>query len=203
MALTRTMRAMVLALGSVAAVAVLAGCSSPYMKKRRADFLQVGDWGVTTSKKPGFSLHACGFGLVSAGVGHVNGRFTGFGGDQVGSQKHYHKCLGLIVWSYDEIGWGDKVDPKDPNTLLQWHIGPVGWLGYPKRPPSYKLACTHYLHLGFVGLMSNLRYLEMADFLLGWGTLDILGDDDHENGDWAWQTTNPKYTPRWTPKLPF
>lgn len=203
MGLSRTTRRIVLGLTVVAGAAVLGGCGSPYLRQRRNDLLQVGDLGITTSKKPYLSVHACGLGLVSAGAGRLDGKFTGLGGDQVGTQDHYHRALGLVVWSYDEIGWGDKVDPKDPNTLLQWHIGPVGWLGYPKRPPSYSLACTHYLHLGFVGLMSNLRYLEMVDFLLGWTTLDIMGDDGHENGDWAWQTANPKYTPRWTPKLPY
>lgn len=35
----------------------------------------------------------------------------------------------------------------------------------------------HYVHLGRVGLVANFRWGEMADFILGWTTLDIAHDD--------------------------
>ena len=189
---------------AVAAMIVAAsGCSSAFREQRRKDLLQIGDWGVTVSKKPYLSMHVCGFGIVSAGGGHVEGKFFGYGGEQIGTIDHYHKCLGLIAWSYDEIGWGDKLDPQDPTTFMQWHIGPIGWLGYPRRAPAYTLACTHYLHLGFIGLMANARYFEMLDFATGFVGYDLQKDDERALGDWSYQTANPKFKPKWCPKLPF
>ena len=35
----------------------------------------------------------------------------------------------------------------------------------------------HSLHVGYVGLMGNLHYVEMVDFLLGWAGWDITRDD--------------------------
>ena len=182
-------------------VTALSGCA--YLRQRRNDFLQTSDLGITTSRTPYLALQASTMGIFSVGAGRFDGTFTGVGGDQTGSVRHYHRGLGLIAWSYDEIGWGEKADPADPNTLLQWHSGPIGWLGYPQRPPSYAFACTHYLHLGVVGVVANFRYLETLDFLLGWTTLDILKDDDKEPGDWTSQVAEPKHHPKWTPKLPF
>jgi hypothetical protein len=35
----------------------------------------------------------------------------------------------------------------------------------------------HSLHVGHVGLMGNLHYLEILDFVLGWPGWDICRDD--------------------------
>jgi len=35
----------------------------------------------------------------------------------------------------------------------------------------------HCLHVGYVGLMGNLHYFQILDFLLGWFGLDVAGDD--------------------------
>jgi len=35
----------------------------------------------------------------------------------------------------------------------------------------------HVLHVGYVGIMGNLHYLEILDFVLGWPGWDISGDD--------------------------
>jgi len=45
----------------------------------------------------------------------------------------------------------------------------------------------HYLHLGHVGLVANFRWTEIADFFLGWFTIDLAGDDGYERGKWPWQ----------------
>ena len=41
----------------------------------------------------------------------------------------------------------------------------------------------HYIHLGRVGLVANFRWGEIADFLLGWTTLDIAHDDNRAAGE--------------------
>ena len=44
----------------------------------------------------------------------------------------------------------------------------------------------HYVHLGHVGLVLNFRWGEMADFLLGFTTLDFAHDDGRKFGHWGW-----------------
>jgi hypothetical protein len=39
------------------------------------------------------------------------------------------------------------------------------------------LYCPKVLHLGWVGVALNCHLPELADFFLGWTTLDIMGDD--------------------------
>ena len=38
-----------------------------------------------------------------------------------------------------------------------------------------------------MGGILNIRYLEIVDFLLGWTTFDLAGDDGHPYGKWPWQ----------------
>ena len=49
-----------------------------------------------------------------------------------------------------------------------------------------------------MGLVGNLRYLEMLDFMLGFTTIDIAGDDGVKHGAWPWKRgailTNPEAT---------
>ncbi len=191
-----------LGLGMVV-LAGLEGCT--YMRHRGADARQMIDLGATVTPKPYFSFHACGMGIVSAGVGRCDGDFYGLGGDRFGKTRHFHRDIGLIAWSYDEIGWGDAVDPEKPETLERFHIGPVGYLNYPERKPPYAFACLHYLHLGYAGLAFNVRWGEMADFLLGWTTFDLCGDDGKKPGeaDWPWRKGRPRKKPVWQPKLPY
>jgi hypothetical protein len=40
------------------------------------------------------------------------------------------------------------------------------------------ISCPHYLHLGWVGVVATPRYLQMLDFVAGWTTLDVGGDDN-------------------------
>ncbi len=44
----------------------------------------------------------------------------------------------------------------------------------------------HYIHLGHVGLVSNFRWGQIADFVLGWATIDFAGDDGGKVGHWPW-----------------
>ena len=128
------LRRMCVGLALAAALAVLQGCT--YLRHRAEDAKEVVDLGVTWSKKPCFSVYSCGLGLTSLGAGKLDGKFAGMGGGRLGVQRHYHKSLGLILWCYEEIGWGDY-DLAKPETLNYWHIGPIGWAKYPQRRPSY------------------------------------------------------------------
>ena len=51
-----------------------------------------------------------------------------------------------------------------------------------------------------------VRYGEIADFLLGWTTYDLCGDDDQREfgkGDWPWWRDEPRDGPVYNPNLPF
>jgi hypothetical protein len=50
----------------------------------------------------------------------------------------------------------------------------------------------HFVHLGHVGLVMNLRWGEVADFLVGWTTLDLAGDDGKRFAHWPWMPARPE-----------
>jgi hypothetical protein len=39
------------------------------------------------------------------------------------------------------------------------------------------VSCPKLLHLGWVGVELNCRFVELADFLLGWAGVDFMEDD--------------------------
>jgi len=175
------------------------GCT--YLKHRGEDATEMLELGVTWSKTPYGSFYVCGGGLATAGVGHMNGRFAGIGGSKVGATRHYYKLLGLLLWSYEEIGWGE-FDPAKPETLDRQHVGLLGWIMHPERRPAYAFGCVHCFHAGYAGLVFNARYVEVLDFLFGWFGLDLAGDDGERFGRWPWQAKDAKNAPR-RPRLRF
>jgi len=50
-------------------------------------------------------------------------------------------------------------------------------------PPLQFVQCNRIIHLGYVAVVFNLRPADMLDFILGWSTLDIIGDDDLKDSD--------------------
>ncbi len=42
--------------------------------------------------------------------------------------------------------------------------------------------------MGYVGLIINGCWVQMADAMTGWFGLDIAGDDGYKYGRWPWQT---------------
>ncbi|MCL5269615.1 MAG: hypothetical protein M1457_03455 [bacterium] len=171
----------------------LQGCT--YFQKRAHDARDIIDLGFTFSAKPQFSLYASGpfVQVFTAGVGKVDGRFFGLGeGDFHLWGPHYEKSVGLAVWGLEwlsyqhtesEIEAMPKAQADEAANYMQ--VGLVGMpLGYsgavaPSGPgPKYIGSCPHYLHLGWIGVVATPRYLQAFDFVLGWTTLDILGDDE-------------------------
>ena len=123
------------ALAAAAWLACLPGCA--YLRHRGEDAAEIVDLGATWAKSPYVSANACLLGLASVGAGKVDGRFVGLGDGRAAAMRHFHRNVGLLVWSYDELGWGEGVDPEKPETLERYHIGPWGWLKYPERRPAY------------------------------------------------------------------
>ena len=48
-------------------------------------------------------------------------------------------------------------------------------------------ACIHYVHVGWIGVMANLRYMQAPDFVLGLLCIDLALDDGRQIGRWPWQ----------------
>ena len=120
------------------ALAASSGCTAIrnafiYTCDRVNDGADMLDLGLTVSRRPCLSAYACGLGLFTAGWGKVDGWFTGIGGSRVSIlRRHYHYTIGLVLWSYEEFGWGD-FDKNDPNTLNWRYVGAIGWLLFPKN----------------------------------------------------------------------
>jgi len=123
------------------ALAAATGCSHPasigdYFVHRGNDAAQMMDLGVTWTSEPYWSVYACLLGLSSIGAGHVDGEFCGLGGGQFAVMRHYHKVCGLLLWTYEELGW-DTFDVTKPETLYRWQNGPIGYACYYERKPAY------------------------------------------------------------------
>jgi len=191
----------------VATLLAVAGCllvhhGCTYFQHRGEDALDMLELGVTVSEKPSFSAYFCVVSLANFGGGYVDGHVLGIGGGRAGWIRHYQKSIGLILWTYEELGWGDEFDIEDAETLDCHHFGVMGWLAYPERRPAYAPACMKSLHLGYGGMVANVRFLEIVDFLLGWYGLDLCGDDGTQYGHWPWQTEDARNVP-YRPELPW
>jgi len=151
-----------------------AGCA--YMGNRGNDALDIFDVGVTTSPKAGFSLYAGFLNLAALGYSEVDGTLYGLAGRHAGAIPMRQNAGGLVVWGYEQLGYED-FDAADPASPPSWGVGPIGWITGPCPPPSQVLNCPKLLHLGRVGITLNCHFGELADFILGWTTLDIIGDD--------------------------
>jgi len=137
-----------LGLALAAALGSLAGCTNLaeraknpphavylYVHDRVVDALQMIDGGITVTTKPCFALYGHFASLTPVGVGYFDGYFVGIGGGQLGVTRHYLSGLGLGVWGYEEIGWGNY-DPDDLTTLQSQGVGPLGLLLPPYQRPG-------------------------------------------------------------------
>jgi len=163
----------------VAVAAVGQGCG--YLADRGADAAQMFDFGLTFSKKPQFSAYMNCPVIAPIGYGKVDGYFVGVGGGKVGAMKHHQESSGLLVWGREEVSW-ESFDTKEADTLSVQGVGVLGLAEGQEGEKAYTPACIHYLHLGFVGIAANVRWLEIPDFFLGFFLLDPMGDDKH--GGW-------------------
>ena len=166
------------------------GCA--YVRYRAEDLLEVVDVGLTVTKTPQIGLYWNSLEIITGGYSNVDGWFVGWGGGQIGVTRHYNYCYGL-GYAKETVGWGE-FDKNDESTLDVRYAGVLGIVLPPYRGrPSYMPACVHFFpHIGYVGLVWNARWMEMADFLVGWTTIDIAGDDGHKLGKWSFPRRRDK-----------
>jgi hypothetical protein len=159
------------------------GCS--YLRDRRDDAAEMFDLGFTFSKKPQFSAYMNCPVIMPLGYGKVDGYFVGMGGGKVGAMEHHQESSGLLVWGREEVSW-DSFDPEQADTLSVQGVGVLGLAEGQESEKAYTPACIHYLHLGWIGIAANVRWLEIPDFFLGLFLLDPMGDDGENGGWWFW-----------------
>jgi hypothetical protein len=174
------------------------GCSSAlrYAQYRGEDALEMIDLGLSITTTPQVGLYWNSLDILVAGYAKLDGYFLGWGGNQLGWTRMHAHCWGL-GYGYQEIGWGDY-DLSDPDTLYIDNGGIPGFFmspmpGVPGNIPAYTPACVHFIpHIAYVGIVWNARWWEIIDFVAGFSTLDLSGDDGVEIGSWPWRST-----PQW------
>ncbi len=165
-----------------------AGCTRAYVQNRINDALDCLEPGITFSEKPGFVFFTDCFSILPLGYASVEGVKIGIGNRQVGRLNYVHESWGLffLAGKYRQgVGQFNPLDPhqarKDQINETTWPtytMGLVGLMADPDpRPLPAFLECDKTIHLGWIGVSLKYRYADLADFLLGFTTLDILGDD--------------------------
>jgi len=158
------------------------GCT--YLTHRAEDAADMVDLGLTFTSTAQFTAYKACTPVFAIGGGKVEGRFLGLGGGQIGWMPLYHEGTGLALWGQQKIAFG-KFDKNDPATLNYQRSGPLGMKNAPVAGPEYMLCCVQHLHLGWVGIVVNVRWLQMADFLAGWFGADFCHDDGTPRGSWT------------------
>ncbi len=169
--------AVVLALAAVMAGAQ--GCG--YLGDRLSDSTQMFDLGLSFSAKPQFSAYVACPVIPPLGYGTVDGYYVGMGSGKVGAMKLHEQGGDLLVWGREDASW-ESFDAKKADTLSVQGAGVLGLAEEQQGDKAYNSACIHYLHLGFIGVAFNIRWLEIPDFFTGFALLDPMGDDAH--GGW-------------------
>jgi hypothetical protein len=160
--------------GLVGAVLLVTGCS--YFQNRLDDAERTLDVGVTVSSKPGFSLYIGFLNIAALGYSHVDGHIIGLGGGHAGYLPMRQRAVGLLLWGKEEYGYVD-FDPEDPENPPSWRVGIIGLIDGPGPSDGSIVNCPKLLHLGWIGLTLNCKFAEIADFILGWTTFDLMGND--------------------------
>jgi len=153
------------------------GCSSPYMRNRGFDAMDMFDGGITTSEKPRFALYLGFFNFVTVGYSNFDGTLHGICGREFGKFPALHHCGGAFLWGRETLGYNDALDPSKPGVPDSYAVGPLGLALGPRPPFRQTLNCPKLLHLGWVGVALNCHFPEFADFFLGWLGMDIYDDD--------------------------
>jgi len=165
----------------LAAVAALQGCS--YAKYRATDLAQLFDMGLTFSKKPQFSAYLNCPTVVPIGYGKVDGYFLGLNGGRGGFSTHKREEEGLLFWGHEKSSYG-AFDKSQSETLNVRDVGVVGLAQTENKKSAAKPVCIHHLHLGWVGFVWNINWLEFPDFFAGVVGLDPMRDDGPDGGLW-------------------
>jgi hypothetical protein len=174
----------------ISSVISIQGCS--YMADRGRDALDIMDIGisVTPSVVPDFACYFDFFNATPIGYSHVDGKILGIAYRQVGWLDYESHNWGVLSHGVEKQGTGD-FDPDNPHYAHvgettgdewpQWDAGFVRlFTGDNPPPPLQHLECSRVVHIGWIGILWDIRPIDAIDFVVGWTTLDMMGDDDVE-----------------------
>jgi len=177
-------RSVALLLGLAALCGAVPGCG--YFVDRGNDAAEMFDIGFTFSSKPQFAAYTNCPIIFPVGYGEVDGTFVGFGDGKAGVMKHKESSVGLLLWGREDVSWQRFNEAGGAESLGPQGAGLLVLATSDEQKQVEKPACKHYLHLGWVGLVWNIRWLEIPDFFLGWLLLDPSHDDHGFGGWWFW-----------------
>ena len=171
------------------------GCA--YMQHRGEDALDILDVGITISNhaRPDFALFVNFWNILPLGYAHVDGKLIGIGNGQAGVLDFAHRdSWGVLLWGAEERSVADDVTtPPGPQRYAQGALRLA--LGAENTPPAHQyFDCDRTLHLGWIGIHLRIKLDDLADFILGWTTLDIMHDDGLPRGLPAHRRSNPAAT---------
>jgi LysM repeat protein len=171
----------------LAVIAVmLQGCAvARYFQYRVQDAMDIVEVGVSVSTTPQLALYWNSLDLAVFGYSNFDGYLIGLGGRHPGVTRLHEKCYGLIV-SHEEVAWGpyDADHPEALRTRIGGLAGLPGLVFGTKTLDSP--SCVHFFpHIGYVGLVWDLRWGQILDFIVGWTTIDLGHDDGPQPEDTA------------------
>lgn len=167
-----------LVLGVILPLAMFSsGCA--YMQNRGSDAKDAFDIGLTFTKTPHVGVYA-GFNSL-LGVGYVNmdGHLLGIGSSQAGWWLPMRLNVGgMVLDGYEQYAYCGNYDALDKTTPKQ-RGNALGMLHFAKPAGAMEmLQCPKIVHVGWIGINVTCKLGELADFLVGWTTLDLAGDDN-------------------------
>lgn len=177
---------------------LLVGSGCAYLHERGRDAADMFEVGLTVSRRPQLAIYPVAyFNLVSLGYSGVEGTYYGIGGRTIGAMPFKDRASwGVLLWGYDNLNIG-PFNPDDPHLAWRGDMAELREQGQPlpaerpeysygaitlaaegrSAPPITYFQCRRNIHLGWLGIHAALRPLDIVDFVVGWTTLDILGDD--------------------------
>ncbi len=167
---------------------LLQSCS--YMKNRGNDALDMFDIGISVTPRvmPDGALYIDFFNMLPLGASHVDGKLLGIGYRQAGLLDYQTHNWGVLAYGSELQGAG-VFNPRDPRHARQgdtpetdWTRHDAGFVGVftgDTPPPQYHYReCARVFHVGWVGILFDIRPVDIFDFIVGWSTIDIQGDDN-------------------------
>ena len=174
MRMTR-LAAVFLAVGILASS--LSGCA--YMKHRGDDALAVFDIGFTFSAKPHFAVYAGFQSLLGVGYAEFDGKLFGIGNQSVGWMDARYHAAGMVLEAYEQFAYDGDYNKDAPNSPPVRGAG-LGLL-YHELPDRFidALECPKFVHVGWIGFDLNCKIGQLANFIVGWTTIDLAHNEGH------------------------
>jgi hypothetical protein len=188
-----TMRSLRLLLFSgLMAAWMLATSGCAYMADRGGDLLDIVDIGLTFSDhlEPDIGLYIDYFNIIPLGGSRIDGKMLGIGNRRIGWMDYEHNSWGVVLCGTEQKGCGpfEAADPHqarrdqtDATERPRFGAGLPRMIVDDNRPPfpNY-IEVDRCLHLGWIGIYATARPLDLIDFIVGFTTLDFMGDDKAE-----------------------